>query len=268
MTDNTNQDALGLRGRVVVITGAGSGIGRGIATAFGRAGARVAVLDLNADGAEATRKAVKDAGGDACAIACDVSDYKSVESAAEKVAATLGPCDVLVNNAGILRGGGLDTVSLDDWNQMLSVNLTSCFICSQIFARQMRPKKKGALVHIASIAAIEAATLASSYSVSKAGVAMLSRVLAVEWGPHGIRSNSVNPGMIVTPMTEKVYETPGMAERRSEAVPLKRLGQPNDIAEAVVFLASDKASYINGAEITVDGAFTQTVMTMIPRTGI
>jgi NAD(P)-dependent dehydrogenase (short-subunit alcohol dehydrogenase family) len=268
MNDNAQADALGLRGRVCVITGAGSGIGRGIAMAFVRAGARVAVLDLNAEGAEGTRKQIQDAGGEACAIACDVSDWKNVEAAAEKTAATLGPSDVLVNNAGIVRSGGLDTITLDDWNRMLSINLSSCFICSQIFARQMRPKKKGALVHIASVAASHATPMSSAYSVSKAGVAMLSKVLAVEWGPQGIRSNTVNPGMIVTPMVEKVYEQPGMTEKRSGAVPLRRLGQPQDIADAVVFLASDSASYVNGAEITVDGAFTQTVMATIPRTGL
>jgi NAD(P)-dependent dehydrogenase (short-subunit alcohol dehydrogenase family) len=261
MTDDAGTDALGLRGKVCVVTGAGSGIGRGIAVAFGRVGARVAVLDMSVEGAEGTCEEIKRSGGEAVAIACDVSDWKSVEHAAEKSAATLAPCDVLVNNAGILRPGGLDTLTLEEWNKVLSVNLTGCFICAQVFARQMRPKGKGALVHIASISASQATPLAGAYSIAKAGVAMLSKVLAVEWGPHGIRSNSVNPGMIMTPMVEAVYEQPGILERRSKAVPVGRIGRPEDIAEAAVFLASDKASYISGGEITVDGGFTQTIMT-------
>ena len=254
-----------------VVTGAGSGIGRGIALALAKEGGRIAVLDLNAEGTKATVAEIKARGGEAAAFTCDTSDAASVASAAAQSAAALGPCDVLVNNAGILRPGALDVLTLEEWNKVLSVNLTGYFLCAQTFGRQMRSKgdgnSGGALVHIASIAAEHATALAGAYSVSKAGVEMLSRQLAVEWGPHGIRSNTVHPGMILTPMSQAFYDQPGVTERRSQAVPAGRIGVPDDIAQAVVFLASDRSAYISGQSLTVDGGFTRMMMGLIPRAG-
>ncbi|MEO7243504.1 MAG: SDR family oxidoreductase [Variovorax sp.] len=264
---NNDADFLGLRGRVCVVTGAGSGIGRGIALAFARAGARVAILDLNAQGAEGTRAEAARLGADALVITCDTSDAEGVAAAAEACAAKFGPCDVLVNNAGVIRPGALDTLPLDLWNQVLAVNLTGYFLCAQVFGAQMRAKGRGALVHVASIAALEATAYAGAYSVAKAGVRMLSHQLAVEWGPHGIRSNAVHPGMVLTPMVQAIYEQPGVTERRSQAVPLGRVGQPDDIAQAVLFLASERAAYITGDDITVDGGFTQMLTSLVPRAG-
>src|SRR4030081_1893680 len=127
----------------------------------------------------------------------------------------------------------------------------------------MRKLGRGSLVHIASIAGSNAQGHSGAYSVSKAGVIMLSRQLANEWGPHGIRSNVVSPGMVVTPMSQAFYDTPGVTERRSAVTPLKRIGMPQDIADAVLFLASDRSSYVNGDEITVDGGYVRTVMNLI-----
>ena len=264
---NDDSDFLGLRGRVCVVTGSGSGIGRGIALAFARVGARVAVLDLNAEGTEATREEIVRLGGEAVAIGCDTSDEAGVAEAAERSAKALGPCDVLVNNAGVLRSGSLDTLPLALWNQVLAVNLTGYFLCSQVFGAQMRAKGKGAIVHIASISSAEATAFAGAYGTAKAGVRMLSHQLAVEWGPHGIRSNAVHPGMIMTPMVKSVYDQAGVEKRRSESIPLGRIGQPDDIAQAVLFLASDRAAYITGDDVTVDGGFTRMLMSLVPRAG-
>ncbi|MGE0313462.1 MAG: SDR family NAD(P)-dependent oxidoreductase [Lautropia sp.] len=267
-TDRSSTESrafLGLSGRVAVVTGAGSGIGRAIATAFGEAGAAVAVLDRNLEGATRTVDALVAAGARACAIACDVGDAADVQAAAERSAAELGACDILVNNAGAIRPGPLETLSLDDWNGTLGSMLGGCFICAQTFSRQMRPRRRGAIVHIASISASQPTAQAGAYSVAKAGIAMLSAQLAIEWGKDGIRSNVVNPGMTLTPMTQARYEQPGNIERLSRAVPLGRLGRPEDIAEAVVFLASDRSAYINGQEITVDGGFTRMLMSLMPR---
>ena len=258
---------LGLAGRVAVVTGAGSGIGRASAIAFAANGCRVAVLDRDAAGRDATVAAIAQAGGRAVAIDCDVRDPASVAAAAERSAAALGACDILLNNAGVLRFGTLDELSLDEWNEVLAVNLTGYFLCAQAFGRQMRARGKGALVHIASIAAAHPAGSSGAYSVAKAGVAMLSRQLAVEWGAHGIRSNAVCPGMTMTAMTEAAYNRPGTSEPRNKAIPAGRVGQPQDIADAVLFLASDRSAYMSGAELTVDGGFTRNLLGLVPRTG-
>ena len=255
-------DWLGLQGRVCVVTGAGGGIGRAIALGFAQAGARVALLDRDEAGMAETQRQI----GDAVALACDVSDQAAVLRAADAVRDRLGPCDVLVNNAGLLRPGPLASLPLAEWNLLLSVNLTGYFLCAQAFGAHMRGRG-GALVHVASISATQATGQTGAYSVAKAGVVMLSRQLAIEWGGDGIRSNVVSPGMVMTPMTQAFYDDPDIVRRRSAVIPAGRVGQPGDIAEAVLFLASPRSAYITGDEITVDGGFTRNVMGLIPRPG-
>jgi NAD(P)-dependent dehydrogenase (short-subunit alcohol dehydrogenase family) len=256
---------LGLQDRVVVVTGGGGGIGRATALGFAAAGARVAVLGRRIEALAATVAEIERGGGQARAIACDVSDAASVAEAAEQSAAAFGPCDVLVNNAGAIVPGLLDTLSLDDWNRGIAVNLTGCFLCSQEFGRQMRPKGRGALVHVASIGANHPAVQSGAYSVAKAGIQMLSRQLSLEWSKDGIRSNVVNPGMTLTPLTEARYTRAGNMERMSQGIPLGRVGLPEDSAEVVLFLASDRAAYVTGQEITVDGGFSNMLLSLMPR---
>ena len=262
-----SSDYLGLAGRVCVVTGAGSGIGRAIALGFAALGAKVAVLDRDGAAAQLSVDQIIELGGTAIAIDCDVSDAASVDAAAVRSAAEFGPCDVLVNNAGVLRPGTLDSLTLDAWNTMIGVNLTGYFLCAQIFGRQMMAQGRGALVHTASVAASHPAGGSGAYSVTKAGVAMLSQQLAIEWGAHGIRSNSVSPGLTLTPMTHAAYTRPGTSERRNKAIPAGRVGQPEDVAQAVLFLASDRAAYITGTDLTVDGGLTRNLLSLVPRTG-
>ena len=267
MSDENSGAWLGLRGRVCVVTGGGSGIGRAIAVALAAQGAAVAILDWNEAGAEETLALVLAAGAEGLALACDVSDQASVESACVAMRERLGDAQVLVNNAAMSRPAPLASLALADWNALLAVNLTGYFLCSQVFGRAMRARGEGALVHVSSIGADCTIPFGGAYSVAKAGVTMLSGQLAVEWGVDGVRSNAVHPGFVRTPRTQAAYEQPGAMERRSAAVPSRRIGLPEEIAAAVVFLASLRASYVNGAELVVDGGFTRNLLGLIPGAG-
>jgi NAD(P)-dependent dehydrogenase (short-subunit alcohol dehydrogenase family) len=255
-----------LTAKVAVVTGGGAGIGRGIALGLATVGANVIVLDRNDAGATVAAE-IRAGGGRAEFFACDVTSDNSVARVAEEVAAKFRPAAILVNNAGTMLPGGLDAISMMDWERILSLNLTGYLRCSRIFGEPMLAQGAGALVHVASISACFPQSYSGAYSVSKAGVVMLSRQLAVEWGPRGVRSNVVSPGMIRTPMTETIYQAQGVHDARRALVPAQRIGRPEDIADAVVFLASDRASYITGEEIIIDGGFTRTIMGVIPRPG-
>ncbi|WP_042264429.1 SDR family NAD(P)-dependent oxidoreductase [Paraburkholderia heleia] len=258
---------LNLDGKVCVITGAGSGIGAGIARAFASVGAHVALVDRNLAGAQDVAAELRETGAVAQAFACDVSEEASVAAAADEVRVVLGSVSVLVNNAGLLRAGSLETVSIADWNQAIAVNLTGYLLCARAFGRDMLAAGKGSIVHVASIAALNPQTNSGSYSPSKAGVLLLSRQLAAEWGPRGVRSNCVLPGMIRTALSAKFYEEPGFEARRAAATASRRIGEPEDLAGPAMFLASDLASYVNGAEVLVDGGLDCMLMDMVPRPG-
>jgi NAD(P)-dependent dehydrogenase (short-subunit alcohol dehydrogenase family) len=266
-SQQTPSDWLGLSGRVCVVTGGGGGIGRAVASSLARAGARVAAIDRDERGLDAARAELREFGDGHLAIQCDTTSADSVAAAAASIAQSLGPCGVLVNTAAVLRPGGLDTLSLAEWNAVLAVNLTGYFLCAQVFGRPMREHKCGSLVHVASIAGSHAQGKSGAYSVSKAGVVMLSRQLASEWGPEGVRSNVVSPGMVITPMSQSFYDTPGVTERRAAVTPARRVGMPQDIADAVLYLASDRSSFVTGDEIVIDGGYTRTLMNLVPRPG-
>lgn len=260
-------DWLGLDGRIAVVTGAASGIGRAIAASLAKAGCRVALLDLNGLGAAKVANELKAAGAAAIAAQCDTTDPKGVAAARGLVERDLGPADILVNNAGIVKPGSLDTVSLDDWNEVMAVNLTGYLLCAQAFGVAMRQRRRGALVHTASIAGTQPQAHSGAYSVTKAGVRMLSRQLAYEWGPMGVRSNVVSPGLVRTALSEAFYQVPGVLERREALVPTRRICRPEDIADAATFLASDRAAHVTGDEIIVDGGLGQVLMAQVPRPG-
>jgi NAD(P)-dependent dehydrogenase (short-subunit alcohol dehydrogenase family) len=249
---------------VCAVTGAGGGIGRAIAAGFAAAGAKVALLDVAAELAEAAGSEIGDA---ARAGRCDVTDDASVAAARGAVLGTFGRCDLLVNNAAFLAPGGLDTVAVNDWQRMLDVNLTGYLRCARAFGAGMLERGSGALVHIGSIAATEVQPFSGAYSPSKAAVAMLSRQLAFEWGPRGVRSNLVSPGLDHTPLSEKFYADAETRERREASVPLRRIGTTADMADAVLFLASPRAAYITGQELIVDGGLGQILMAQVPRPG-
>lgn len=258
-------DWIDLSGEVAIVTGAAAGIGRGIAIGLVEAGATAVLLDR--DDCSATLDAITSCGGRCMALHCDVTDDDSVGRAATAASERFGPASILVNNAGTIRAGHLADMPFEDWDKILSLNLTGYLRCARVFGAQMLARGTGAVVHVASIAAHAPQSFSGAYSASKAAVCMLSQQLAVEWGPRGIRSNVVSPGLIRTPMTQATYDTPGVLEARRALVPRRRIGEPKDVADAVVFLSSARADYITGAEIVVDGGFIRGIMNSIPRPG-
>ncbi len=257
------QNWLGLDGKVAAVTGAGSGIGRAVAIALAEQGVSVVMLDRSLDSLTEAANAVSAVGPDPLLITCDVSDVASVENAASQA----GTVDILVNCAGISRPGGIADVSVDDWNSVLDVNMNAYFFTSKAFGKGMLERGHGSLVHIASISGRNAQGNSGAYSVGKAGVLMLSQQLALEWSARGVRSNTVSPGLVRTPMTEAYYNVGDVAARRDKAVPIGRVARPEDIAQVVLFLASDRSGYVTGADIVTDGGFTTTLMSSVPRPG-
>lgn len=254
---------LGLDGKTVVVTGAGGGIGQALAHAFAGQGARVVLLDRDT---QRTAPLAETLGGGALALACDLSRAEEIAAAAETVEAE-GGADVLVNNAGILRPGPLESVSEADWSAMLAVNLTGYLAAAQAFGRGMIARGNGALVHVASIAGTQPQPASGAYSASKAAILMLSRQLAFEWGPKGIRSNSLSPGLVRTPLSEPFYKDEQVKAAREAMVPLRRIATPEDMADVALFLASPRAAYVTGQDLVVDGGLSQSLMGMVPRPG-
>jgi len=254
---------LKLEGKTVVVTGASGGIGRALCTAFAGAGARVVLLDRDEDRAATI---ADDIGNGANALRCDLAVPADVSAAAEQVDAS-GGADILVNSAAILRPGPLETVTAEDWTAMLAVNLTGYLTASQAFGRGMLARGQGALIHIASIAGSQPQPASGAYSASKAATIMMSRQLAYEWGPRGVRSNCISPGLVITPMSGPFYADPEVKARREAMVPLRRIAAPEDMADVALFLASERASYVTGQDIVVDGGLSQSLMGLVPRPG-
>jgi NAD(P)-dependent dehydrogenase (short-subunit alcohol dehydrogenase family) len=243
-----------LAGRVCVVTGAGRGIGAAIATAFADQGGQVAILERDGALGEATAARL---GRGARAYAVDVAVEADVVEAARAVADDLGRVDVLVNNAGIGRLGPSMSFPLEDWQRSLDVLATGVFLCSREFGRAMRAAGGGAIVNISSINGIVAFPMRLAYSAGKAAVISMTKVLAAEWGGFGIRVNAVAPGNTETEMVQEAIDQGLIDVAAYEAhTPLGRFGQPEEIAETVLFLASDRARFVTGQVIAPDGGWT------------
>jgi NAD(P)-dependent dehydrogenase (short-subunit alcohol dehydrogenase family) len=241
------------RQKVALVTGAARGIGLATAKRFLTEGWRVALLDIDAATLEAAAASLSNPGA-TLALVCDVSDAGQVASGIGNIEARFGRLDALVNNAGVAVFAPIMDTSNDDWNRVLAVNLTGPFLCTKAAVPLMREHGGGTIVNITSISAVRASTLRSAYGTSKAGLAHLTKQLAVELASSGIRVNAVAPGPVDTAMAKAVHTAEIRADYH-DAIPLNRYGLEDELAEAIFFLSCDRSSYITGQVLAVDGGF-------------
>jgi NAD(P)-dependent dehydrogenase (short-subunit alcohol dehydrogenase family) len=240
-----------LAGAIALVTGAGSGIGRAIALRFAGEGADVAILDVNAAAAEKVAGEVRGRGARVVAVQGDVSVAGDVDRAVVSAVSALGGLTTLVNNAGIVVRSPLDHTLDADWAREIGVDLTGVFLCSRAAVPHLRGVANASIVSIASVAGMRGA-VSPAYTAAKGGVIALTRQLAGELAPQGIRVNSISPGFIATPLNAAVRES-GLEAALSARIPLQRWGTPDDVAAACVFLAAPEAAYVTGANLVVDG---------------
>lgn len=241
-----------LEGKVAVVTGASGGIGRAIALAFGKAGASVAVhYNGNEAKAAAVKAEIEEAGGKAEIFRCNVADFDACTDFIKSVVKTFGKIDILVNNAGITRDGLVMGMSEEDFDAVIDTNLKGSFNCIRFASRQMMRKKYGRIINITSVSGVAGNAGQANYSASKAGLIGLTKSVAKELASRNITANAIAPGFVKTEMTEVLSDD--VKEAAMKQIPLGRFAEPEDIANAAVFLASDMASYITGQVLLVDG---------------
>ncbi len=249
-----------MSGRVVLITGAGKGIGRATALAFAREGEAVAVVTRSEGPGRETLDLLQKMDARGILVVTDISTPSGARRAVEETVTQLGRLDVLVNNAGIYRQGDILSTAEATWEEILRINLTGAFLCAKYAAEQMVRQGGGVIVNVASEAGLVGIPGQVAYNVSKAGMIMLTKSLAVDLARYGIRANCVCPGTTDTPLVQEALARsgdPDRARRHLESIrPLKRLGTPEEIAEAIVFLASERCGYATGAVLAVDGGYT------------
>jgi NAD(P)-dependent dehydrogenase (short-subunit alcohol dehydrogenase family) len=254
-TQKEGEDVL-LADRVAVVTGAGSGIGREIAEAFAREGARIAVLDRSREAGAETVGALGAAGAsEPLLVPVDVRSAAAVEGAIQSVVATAGRIDVLVNCAGVREIGDVYSLPSEEWENVIAINLSGTFYCCQSAARRMRETGGGSIVNLSSVGGLIGLSHRPAYSAAKHGIVGLTKSLARDLSADGIRVNALCPGVIRTPLTEQYFADDGFEQELAVSVPLRRYGTAGDVAQAALYLASDMASYVTGVALPVDGGW-------------
>jgi NAD(P)-dependent dehydrogenase (short-subunit alcohol dehydrogenase family) len=243
-----------LSGRVAIITGASRGIGRAIALAFAKAGGRVALASRKQEGLEEVAREIEASGGNALAVATHVGQEEAVEALVERTVEAFGGIDILVNNAGTNpHFGPVLTATTAQWDKILEVNLRSAFLLIQRALPHLEARGGGKIINMASVAGLHPSLGMGIYGISKAGLIMLTRVLARELGPQHIQVNAIAPGVIKTRLSSALWESPDLAEALTRSTPLGRLGEVDDVVGAALYLASSLSDYVTGEVLVVDG---------------
>jgi NAD(P)-dependent dehydrogenase (short-subunit alcohol dehydrogenase family) len=253
-----------LKDKKVIVTGGASGIGRATAVLAAREGADVAIADIDRANAEETAQLVEAEGRASIIIEMDTSKAADAQRMADETVATFGTIDGIVCCAIKQKPAKLEELSEEDWDMVIDIGLKGYFLCAQAAGRVMLEKGSGAIVFVSSVGGVQAYNGAGAYSIAKAGNVMLGNLFGVEWGDRGVRANTVLPGQVPTPLTAAMFDDPEIAAGRAAVVPMGRVGKPEEIAEACVFLLSDRASYVNAAMLKVDGGQAESKMMHTP----
>ena len=248
-----------LNEKIALITGGGAGIGRAISETFGREGAHVVVVDIDGDAAKETAETIVTANGAAESHEVDITDTAQVQALMESIKDAHGRLDILVNNAGVGARADFRYLTDDEWDKVWSVNLDGTVKCAREAFELMRASGKASIVNLSSVMSAKHTRQMAVYSATKGAVSALSRSLAVEYAPYGIRVNTLLPGYVETALIGRYLKNPGIAKALLTQTPLRRFGTPEDIANAALFLASDEAAYITGAALNVDGGMQTTL---------
>jgi NAD(P)-dependent dehydrogenase (short-subunit alcohol dehydrogenase family) len=248
-----------LAGKVALITGGGTGIGRGTALAFAREGAKVALAGRRLEKLQRVVKEIEATGGKAIAVVCDVSHSADAQNAVHTTVEAFGKLDVLVNNAGVLHVSTIEEIPESDWDYLIDANLKGPFLMCRAALPEFRRAGGGAIVNVGSVLGLVAMKKRAAYCASKGGVTLLTKAIAIDHGHENIRANCICPSIVETELVSQLFNTPDgdrVKRERLATIPLGRMGRPTDIAELAVFLASDESSWLTGAAIPLDGGLT------------
>ena len=243
-----------LKGKIAIVTGASRGLGKAIAVGLTKAGAKVVVADI-LDTTETVNE-IKKLGNESIGIKVDVSRKEDITTMVEQATKKFGRIDILVNNAGIIRSASAESINEKDWDDVIKINLKGEFLVAQEVGRQMIKQKIGKIINIASVAGIFGSAQSVSYCVSKAGVILMTKTLAIEWAKYNIRVNAICPGVFITSMTDAFLEDKAFMQMIKTRVPLARYAEPNELVGTVIYLASKASDYMTGHALVIDGGWT------------